>query len=115
MRSATRPTYNAEPINSEVVSDSLNIIGGVCDDTIFSPIGAGIAGPIIADKADAESVEDNSSWARASAHTWGSVKQKHWLSPRVAQSFNRQLVPIWNLNHVRHDSLHRIVLLPRPS
>ena len=105
VRGAPGPAHDAKSVNSEVIGDSLDVIGGVRDPAVRKPVRARVARPVIADQADAEPVEDNSARTRAIAASWRAVKEEHRLSVRVTQALHRQPSPIRSLDLLRHSSL----------
>src|SRR5262245_14736504 len=77
VRGAPRPAHYAKTVNIEIICDCSDILGGVRHVPAVTPAGARVAGPVVADQADTEPVEQWSAgpWAIEAARC--TVEQEH--------------------------------------
>ncbi len=105
MRGAPRSSHHAKAFNSEIIGNTCDIFGRTRHGTIRKPVRTGVTGPVVADEANPEPVEDNAARARTITTTRCTVKQEHRLSLWVTQAFHRQPTPIRTADKLRHASL----------
>src|SRR5690348_17257814 len=112
VRTAAGPSYYTESVNSEKIRNSLDIGGRGNHIPAFSAIRAWIAGPVVADQANAEPVQDDPARTRALTPARRAVQQEHREPVRVARTVDGQPVPIPGLDYLGHGSLPYADLAP---
>src|SRR6516162_1114574 len=77
VRGAARSAYYAEPVNAEMVRDSLDVVGRVRDTAAFLAVRTGIARPVVTDQPDPEPVQEDSARPRTAERAWRPMQQEH--------------------------------------
>src|SRR5579872_4838565 len=105
MRRASRSADYTEFADVKMIRDGLDIFGRIGNTAVLLAIRAWIAGPVIADQADSEPMQEDSARAGAAECARRPVQQKHRMLPRWStRDLDRQPVPAGALNHMRHGN-----------
>ena len=112
VRSTSRAADHAERADAQGIGDRRHVCRGVGDAPAGIPVGTAIAGPVVADKPDAQPVQDARSWPWSAPATGSAVQQEdRKAAVRCSDAVHSEVTPAWRGYRLCHSSLPRVSLI----